>query len=257
MSNHKYVTQINKSIFNGIWLPGETGYTGYSFIPRHFVSESKTLLTIFGRSYGLVHHTPVNNSYNLPVCANLFWHFTIKWNKYNDNMDLVSSRIISLYQLNDKGKDGFLTAYTRDGKYVGDLKWAIYLLQKGIDPETLDNSGTNTTCCIGYCPSEQKWYGWSYRAIYGFGIGYKVKKGDCAYQPSTLDDWIKSCKDFYEKPLATIDTVKDELILSDEDGEGLCTHISLSEFKPGKGEWEAKTLDDAKQMARDFAESVS
>ena len=26
-----------------------------------------------------------------------------------------------------------------------------------------------------------KWYGWSHRAVYGFGIGDKVKKGDCAY----------------------------------------------------------------------------
>ena len=26
-----------------------------------------------------------------------------------------------------------------------------------------------------------KWYGWSHRATYGFGIGDKVKKGDCAY----------------------------------------------------------------------------
>jgi hypothetical protein len=26
-----------------------------------------------------------------------------------------------------------------------------------------------------------KWYGWSHRAVYGFGIGDKVKTGDCAY----------------------------------------------------------------------------
>lgn len=26
-----------------------------------------------------------------------------------------------------------------------------------------------------------KWYGWSHRAIYGFKVGDKVKKGDCAY----------------------------------------------------------------------------
>lgn len=26
-----------------------------------------------------------------------------------------------------------------------------------------------------------KWYGWSHRAMYGFGIGDKIKKGDCAY----------------------------------------------------------------------------
>lgn len=29
--------------------------------------------------------------------------------------------------------------------------------------------------------SDGKWYGWSHRAIHGFEIGDKVKKGDCAY----------------------------------------------------------------------------
>lgn len=29
--------------------------------------------------------------------------------------------------------------------------------------------------------SNGKWYGWSHRAVYGFGIGDKVKKGDCTY----------------------------------------------------------------------------
>ena len=27
-----------------------------------------------------------------------------------------------------------------------------------------------------------KWYGWSHRAVYGFGIGDKVKKGDSGYK---------------------------------------------------------------------------
>jgi len=26
-----------------------------------------------------------------------------------------------------------------------------------------------------------KWYGWSHRAVYGFKVGDKIKKGDCAY----------------------------------------------------------------------------
>ena len=59
---------------------------------------------------------------------------------------------------------------------------------------------------IGFSEKEQKWYGWSHRAIYGFGVGSKCKKGDTHYK--------------------------------------------------GK-EWVAKTLEDAKKMAEDFAESVS
>jgi hypothetical protein len=31
---------------------------------------------------------------------------------------------------------------------------------------------------LGFSEEEQKWYGWSHRAYYGFGIGYEVKEGD-------------------------------------------------------------------------------
>lgn len=31
---------------------------------------------------------------------------------------------------------------------------------------------------IGYSPRNAKWYGWSHRAVAGFGVGSKVKKGD-------------------------------------------------------------------------------
>ena len=61
---------------------------------------------------------------------------------------------------------------------------------------------------IGFSEKEQKWYGWSPRAIYGFGIGSEVKEGDCGYEIHG-------------------------------------------------GPWKAKTLDDAKQMAKDFSKAVS
>lgn len=31
---------------------------------------------------------------------------------------------------------------------------------------------------IGYSPSKQKWYGWSHRAVAGFGVGSRVRPGD-------------------------------------------------------------------------------
>lgn len=61
---------------------------------------------------------------------------------------------------------------------------------------------------IGFNPKTQEWYGWSHRALYGFGIGSQTKKGHVGYHPD-------------------------------------------------RGEWEAKTLEDAKQMAIDFAKGVS
>ena len=47
--------------------------------------------------------------------------------------------------------------------------------QHGIKPETGN---------IGFSDKEQKWYGWSHRAINGFGIGDKVEEGDCVAQDS-------------------------------------------------------------------------
>lgn len=61
---------------------------------------------------------------------------------------------------------------------------------------------------VGFSPTEKKWWGWSHRGAYGFGVGDKMKKGDAGYIPS-------------------------------------------------KGAWTAKTMEDAKQMAVDFAEGVS
>ena len=64
---------------------------------------------------------------------------------------------------------------------------------------------------VGFSLKDNKWYGWSHRAIYGFKIGSTCKKGDCHYSRPPL----------------------------------------------GKGEWTAKTMEDAKQMAIDFNEGVS
>lgn len=69
------------------------------------------------------------------------------------------------------------SAYTiPKGDYIGDSKFAHRLIVKhGIMPEKA--SPEDNVCTIGFCEKNQKWFGWSHRAIYGFGIGHKVKKG--------------------------------------------------------------------------------
>ena len=49
------------------------------------------------------------------------------------------------------------------------------LKKRGIVP--VSHSGAS----IGWNEEEKKWYGWSHRAIYGFGVGSSVKKGDCGF----------------------------------------------------------------------------
>lgn len=70
------------------------------------------------------------------------------------------------------------SAYTPEGHYIGRPKDAHRLITKyGVKPELA--SPTNTVCTVGYSSRRRKWYGWSHRAIFGFGIGSTVKATDC------------------------------------------------------------------------------
>ena len=114
-------------------------------------------------------------------------------------------------------------AYTLAGQYIGTPDVAAFLCGKrGIAPETITPNGK--VCCIGFSGRDQKWYGWSHRAIYGFKIGDVAAEGDCVCSSGWTDAYLA------EHP-------EDDLSLPVG--------------------FEAKTLDDAKRMAIAFAESVS
>lgn len=104
---------------------------------------------------------------------------------------------------------------------------------------------------LGFSEKEQKYYGWSHRAIYGFEIGHKVKMGDAGYFPSNKKDFIDSIKRFH----------KTSEIKEDKNGFWIINKKSKEFYdfpkKWGKGEYTIKTLEDAKQAAIDFAEDVS
>ncbi len=124
----------------------------------------------------------------------------------------------------DRGKHVIVqSAYTPDGKYIGEPKIAHYLIiERGIKPELSDPN--HKVCSIGFCEKEQKWYGWSHRAIWGFGIGAIAKEGDCC----TTSGWTEKYLQKHPEERLKIIPVG---------------------FK-------AKTLDDAKRMAIAFASSV-
>ena len=58
---------------------------------------------------------------------------------------------------------------------------------------------------VGFSPKDNKWYGWSHRAIFGFEIGSECKKGDCAYIAATPEELINDHVDWMDYE----DTVKD------------------------------------------------
>ncbi len=101
-----------------------------------------------------------------------------------------------------------LMAYTVDDKFIGTPDELEMFTKKGIVPELA--SPDHSVCSIGFNEKEQKWYGWSHRARYGFGIGDKVEEGDCCNTASpdvalpvgfvakTLDDAKKMAIAFAE-----------------------------------------------------------
>lgn len=141
---------------------------------------------------------------------------------------------------------------------------------------------------VGFSPKDEKWYGWSHRAIYGFTVGSTCKKGDCHYTASTpeemIDDHAEFFADISEESAAqhraecqiledrsgiriltapikvkasTMETIENDLDNVDELPEVNLFEDSCYIIKCGKGEWTAKTMEDAKQMAIDFNEGVS
>ena len=136
----------------------------------------------------------------------------------------------------------------------------------------LDDYSFSPCCAIGFNPIKQKWYGWSHRAIYGFGIGSKVTMGSAAYVSKNKDDFIRETILFWsDERHKNVHFDKDDIV----DGEkgfwikwivGIVPNKKMINkidgvFTPypdsfGRGEWTAETLEDAKQMAKDFANGV-
>jgi len=176
--------------------------------------------------------------------------------------------------------DGLIYYSKFDGSYitrVGLEDDVAHLVKRGILEEL--RHGT------GFSPSVKQWYGWSHRAIHGFGIGSTVTRGDCAYAPTCKEDFVQESLKFWnvddgiwrecETPEVTCTTtlvsLDDDYIQGGEVGFMLVTKTTFkgadrdythNNFTPypekyGRGEWVAETLEDAKQMAIDFSSGVS
>ena len=128
---------------------------------------------------------------------------------------------------------------------------------------------------IGFNPAEQKWYGWSHRAIFGFGVGSECKKGACHYRPVDKDDFLDDCLRFWGDTEDWHEDARAEHVVRNGEA-GVLVEWQYPETVPneslrgttgstfchypdeyGRGEWKAETLADARQMAIDFAEGVS
>jgi len=124
---------------------------------------------------------------------------------------------------------------------------------------------------VGFSPKDGKWYGWSHRAIFGFEVGSTCKKGDCHYRAGSLKDELEAAVLFWDAVghEGTNATLREDGAISvtwkhDDSAPNKKIHVTVSgadwHYDPdnyGKGEWTAKTMEDAKQMAQDFNSGVS
>jgi hypothetical protein len=161
-----------------------------------------------------------------------------------------------------KGSMYYIAAFNDNGDYVGNRKDGRFFEKRGIKPEL--RTSTSQCCSIGFCEAENKWYGWSHRAIYGFGIGSTVKLGDCAFNPSNKDEFLKSLEAWYELDI-TEGMYRNFKLTPLENGVKVQYDFDNNSYesivpwpeKWGRGEWIAQTLEDAREMAEAFAEDVS
>lgn len=171
------------------------------------------------------------------------------------------------------------SSYT--GEYLGGVSEAMLICHKyGISKlQSIEYAKDGTKgpfCSIGFQKDKQLWYGYSGRAIYGFGIGSQCIKGDCSYVPATVDELYDSVclpdEDGFawQKPenvekLENGIRIRHRMVdLGEPDENGRYLPERSTEVEPeyqiievGRGEWTATTLEEAKQMAIDFANGVS
>jgi hypothetical protein len=149
-------------------------------------------------------------------------------------------------------------AYTPKGEFIGSIEDANILCKKlGIKPQKINK---NYQCCnIGFSERYQKWYGWSYhRVITEFGVGSKITKDSCGYRASTPEGLYEQytrigengCRRF---DLDDVKITKTGIRVTTYSANTKPTHHYIT---CGKGEWEAKTLADAKVMAIAYAKSI-
>ena len=107
-------------------------------------------------------------------------------------MGELKTKILDEYIIKIENAYGVQTisVYNKDNKYVGDLELFKTLVKKyGITK--IQTYNDNNVCSIGFNEKENRWYGWSHRAIHSFGVGDEVKEHDLTNTSGYLDSYIK------------------------------------------------------------------
>lgn len=69
------------------------------------------------------------------------------------------------------GPTEIVACYTPSGDYIGSARDARRLCCKRGLVKLQKTHSSHCVCSIGFQPTKKRWYGWSHRAIYGYGVG--------------------------------------------------------------------------------------
>lgn len=189
-------------------------------------------------------------------------------------------KYLKMVKSNTRGLEGSDIVVTKDSEcYITSIgllsksKLIDFLAKHEITQlnSTFIRDNGNPVANIGYSEKENKWYGWSHRAIFGFTIGSSCKMGDCAFVASNKEEFKEQqlnfwgideyhinarieneSNDSFDVLAEYTDNVPNELLR----GTTYTQHCEYPK-KWGRGAWVCKNIDDAKTMAIDFANSVS
>jgi len=98
---------------------------------------------------------------------------------------------------------------------------------------------------IRFCNVKQAWIATKGQFQIEFKVGTKITKESIAYLPATIEDWIEHALTY--KNVEHAEVIDHESILVRYKHAQITSKVHL-----GHGEWEAKTLEDAKIMAEEF-----
>lgn len=131
---------------------------------------------------------------------------TKKEQQIADKICYIDTKTHSIIDFSGKKKNmlAYCSRYDDSVICFGEPDVVKALIKFGITEKLQANKKNATMTTLGFNPDKNKWYGWSHRALAGFGVGHVVKKGDClekikpGFKCKTLADAKKVAADFAE-----------------------------------------------------------
>lgn len=267
----------NGSELCGFYLPGMAAHVRVAAYEDKQEGRAPTYSQVYSCMLHEVESVALLTELAPPTTEQLPWPF----GRYTEEQQALLRSQVMVVRSTAEGMQGTPIVVSRNTLcYIGHAASercvrhiANLVLDKGFTDfnSTFKNDKDHPVANHAWCEAEQKWYGWSHRAMYGFGIGSTCKMGDAHFVPSTLEDAAQDmlqfwgADDYHKDPTVEITdthiivraTYTDDVPNEALRGTEYKHEEAIADIQLGRGEWVAETLEDALQMAKDFAEGVS